>query len=143
MNATYLFSVFVNYLNQVHEVVPMPDVSRACAIIGASFLAGAMCSAHLIVFMTFERFYSIIQFNTIKKAKFIIVCVFLFGFSCNIPYLFITDNDNRYCIVNNDVAHSVEGQFYYWMHFTVGFAIPFVSLIIMNTVIIHTLQRRS
>ena len=149
MNTTYLFSVFVNYLNQVHEVVPMSDVRRACAIIGASFLAGAMCSAHLIVFMTFERFYSIIQphraasFNTVKKAKLIIVCVFLFGFSYNIPYLFITDNDNRYCIVNNDVAHSLEGQFYYWMHFTIGFAIPFVSLIIMNTVIIHTLQRRS
>ena len=124
----------------------MPHVRRACAIIGASFFAGAMCSAHLIVFMTFERFYSIIlphraaSFNTVKKAKMIIACVFLFGFTYNIPYLFITDNDNRYCIVNNDIAHSTEGQLYYWMHFTIGFAIPFVSLIIMNTVI---LQRRS
>ena len=127
----------------------MPHVRRACAIIAASFLAGAMCSAHLIVFMTFERFYSIIQphraasFNTVKKAKLIIICLFLFGFSYNIPYLFITDNDNRYCIVNNDIAYSVQGQVYYWMHFTIGFAVPFVSLIIMNTVIIHTLQRRS
>ena len=130
-------------------MVPMSHVHAACAIIGASFLAGTMCSAHLIIFMTFERFYSIIQphraasFNTVKRAKVIIICVFLFGFSYNIPYLFITGNNGRYCIVKNEVAQSIIGRLNFWLHFALSIGIPFLSLIIMNTVIIHTLQRRS
>ena len=37
----------------------------------------------------------------------------------------------------------MSGQFYYWLTFVLNFVIPFVSLVIMNTVIIKTLYRRS
>ena len=32
---------------------------------------------------------------------------------------------------------------YYWFSFTLNFALPFILLLIMNTVIIHTLRQRS
>ena len=108
-----------------------------------------MWSSHLIVFVTFERFYSIIRphkaasFNTVKRANITIACIYVFGFLFNMPYVFIGDNTGTFCIVNNDVARSLPGQIFYWLHFTVSFAMPFVFLISMNTVIIHTLRKRS
>ena len=37
----------------------------------------------------------------------------------------------------------VHGQLYYWLSLFVNFALPFVFLLIMNSVIIHTLRQRS
>ena len=108
-----------------------------------------MWSAHLIVFTTFERFYSIIRphkavsFNTVKRAKITIMFIFVLGFLFNIPYAFIGDNTGTFCIVKNDIARSLPGQIFYWLHFTVSFGMPFAFLITMNTVIIHTLRKRS
>ena len=36
-----------------------------------------------------------------------------------------------------------ERQFYYWLSFTINFVVPFVSLLVMNSVIINTLRKRS
>ena len=121
-----------------------------CSVLSTAWsLVGTTCSAHLIVFMTFELFYSIIQphraasFNTVKRAKIVIVCISLFDLSFNTPYFFITDNNGRYCVVDNAVAVSIPGRLFHWLHFTINFAFPFVSLISMNTVIIYTLQKRT
>ena len=35
------------------------------------------------------------------------------------------------------------GLFYYWLSFVIQFALPFISLLIMNSVIIHTLRNRT
>ena len=116
------------------------------SILLRSFLVGTTCSAHLIVLMTFERFYSIIHphraasFNTVKRAKIAIVCISVFDLLFNSPYFFITDNNGRYCVVDNAVA---VGKLFHWLHFTLNFAFPFVSLISMNTVIIYKLQKRT
>ena len=37
----------------------------------------------------------------------------------------------------------MSGKFYYWLTFLLNFIIPFVSLVIMNSVIIRTLYKRS
>ena len=108
-------SAFVRYLDRVHEIVPTTGVHLFCAVNGALSLVGTTCSAHLIVFMTFERFYNIIQphraasSNTIERAKISIVCILLFDLLFKSPYFFITDNNGRYCVVDNAVAVSIPG----------------------------------
>ena len=111
--------------------------------------SGSFCSTYFIIFMTFERFYSIIQphraasFNTVKKARIIIVCIVLISFSYSTPFLFVSHNLGRYCIFSKDFVDSKYGSFYYWLSFSIRFVLPFVSLMGMNAVIIHTLPKRS
>ena len=51
-----------------------------------------LCSTYLLIAMTFERFYSIIRphkaasFNTVMKAKIIIVCVLYCAFHILFPF---------------------------------------------------------
>ena len=143
------FPVLVRYLNLVHVIIPTNHLRLFCAVHSPLVLSGVTCSAYFVVLMTFERFYSIIQphkaasFNTVRKARITIACISLFVLSFHSPYFFIVLNTGRYCIMDNDVARTVSGKVLTWMHFTVFFVIPFVSLIIMNTVIIYTLQKRS
>ena len=106
------------------------------------------CSTYLLIAMTFECFYSIVRphkvasFNTIKRAKFTIGLIYTFSFSYNIPYLFIADNDGRICIQNKFAAVNVYGELYYWLSEVISFILPFVSLLTMNSIIIHTLRQR-
>ena len=99
--------------------------------------------------MTFERFYSIIMphkaasFNTIKKAWIIIIGVIILSILFHIPHLFISDSNGRFCVANRISAVNVFGAIYYWLSLVVSFAFPFVSLLIMNSFIIHTLRQRS
>ena len=68
---------------------------------------------------------------------------FVFSFSYNIPYLFIGDNNGRTCIPNRIASVNVFGTMYYWLTEIIGFILPFVCLLTMNSIIIHTLRQRS
>ena len=98
--------------------------------------------------MTFERFYSIIRphkaasFNTVKRARIIIVCIYVIGFSYSIPFWFTSDNSMRTCIPNKYASDNVLGELYHWLTEVITFIFPFVSLLTMNSVIIHTLNKR-
>ena len=107
-----------------------------------------MSSTWLILAMTFERFYSIIRphkaasFNTVKKAKIIIVSIFVFFTVFNIPHPFLSEMDGLRCIAW--VKRSlVLGQFYFYISIIMAFILPFSLLLAMNCVIIHTLKSRS
>ena len=99
--------------------------------------------------MTFERFYSIIRplkaasFNTVKRARIIIACVFVSCFSYCIPFLFITGTNGRTCVPNRFASVSLLGELYHWLSQIVLFIFPFLSLLIMNSSIIHILRQRS
>ena len=82
------------------------------------------------------------SFNTVKRAKITIVGIIFFSISYNLPYLFITSSKGRVCVsyVNNDIFYV---QVYYWSSLTISFILPFVTLLTMNSVIIHTLRQRS
>ena len=107
------------------------------------------CSTLFILSMTFGRFYSIIRphkaasFNTVKRAKITIVCIVMFSIPFNVPHLFVTGNDGRQCVPFGRALDKVIGLFYYWLSFVIYFVVPFVLLLIMNSVIIHTLRNRS
>ena len=144
-----LISAFTRYLNTVHDVDMPPNQYWYCTLVNSIVLTATMCSTCFIMTMTFERFYSIIRphkaasFNTVKKARIIIVCIIILSISFNIPHLFLSDHDGRFCVANRISSVNVYGAFYYWSSFAVNFALPFVSLLAMNSVIIHTLRQRS
>ena len=98
--------------------------------------------------MTFERFYSIIQphkaasFNTVKRAKIIIVSLFIIFHLYNLPYLFISTVDGLQCVPWGKISNVI-GQIYYYLQIFLAYIFPFVALLAMNCVIIHTLRTRS
>ena len=117
----------------------------AITILFASFL----CSTLLVVSMTFDRFYSIVKphkaasFNTVKRAKVTIICIITFSILYNIPHLFVSDHNEWECLPYGTAMGKPYGEFYYWLSFTINFAVPFVSLLIMNSVIINKIRKRS
>ena len=108
----------------------------------------SLCSALLIVTMTFERFYSIVQphkaasFNTVKRAKIAIVCIFVFSTVFTIPHLYTTLQVGKDCIPLGRGFSTLPFKFYSWMSISLNFCSPFILLLIMNSVIIHTLRTR-
>ena len=139
------------YLTLAHGV-QMP-LSRAwhCRLTIPMSFTSTLCSALFILSMTFDRFYSIIRphkaasFNTVKRAKITIFCIFAFSIIFNIPHWFTTFNIAAMCLPfgNLPIMSKTYSQFYYWLSFVLQFAFPFVSLLIMNSVIIHTLRNRN
>ena len=107
-----------------------------------------MSSTGFILGMTFERFYSIIRphkaasFNTVKRAKITIACIILLSILFDVPHVFMTFKVGKNCIPYG-YGDSVVKQFYCWLSLVVNFFLPFVLLLIMNSVIIHTLRQRS
>ena len=144
-----LFSAAVSYMEQVLGVEMPPNQLWYCRLFHLALFFSSMCSCYLLITMTFERFYSIIRphkaasFNTVKRARIVIVCVFLFSLFYSIPYLFIAGNSGKLCIPNAMASKNVFGELYYWLSQILLFAFPCLSLLTMNSVIIHTLRKRS
>ena len=138
----------MSYLEQTQVVTTAPTKRWYC--LSHVFLdhSGCLGSNYLLIAMTFERFYSIIRplkaasVNTIKKARIIIICISLFSLSSCIPYLFISGYVGKVCVPNLMASYSVLGLMYSWMIESVTYLVPFVSLLVMNSVIIHTLRNR-
>ena len=145
----FRFSASPRYLNQVHNVAMVPNQFWYCRLLAFTVLSSIQCSTYLVIAMTFECVYSIIRphkaasFNTVKKAKTIIAFIYIFSFSYNIPYLFIASSNGKICINNTIASVNVYGELYYWLSEVISFILPFVSLLTMNSVIIHTLRQRS
>ena len=100
-----------------------------------------------IVSMTFEGFYSIIRphkaasFNTVKRAKIPITCIVSILY--NLHNIFLTDNIGRFCIPAADYKTELLPKIFYWLSVFLFFALPFVLLLGMNSVIIYTIGKRS
>ena len=142
-------SGFVTYLAMDYSVTFPPDPYRFCtltnSIVFFAFLSGTL----LILSMTFDRFYSIIRphkaasFNTVKRAKITIVCIIIFSIIYNIPHLFISTQENWQCLPYGKAMEKPYGQVYYFFSFVINYALPFVLLLIMNSVIINKIRTRS
>ena len=138
------------YLTLGHDIKMPMNPYWYCAITITINFTSILSSTLLIVSMTFDRFYSIIRphkaasFNTIKRAKITIVCIVLFSILFNVSHFFTTTNNHWLCLPfgNQVVMAKWYSRFYYWLSFTVQFVIPFISLLSMNSVIIHTLRNR-
>ena len=124
-----------------------PNQYWHCTLIFFFMLTSTMCSTFFIMSMTFERFYSIIRphkaasFNTVKRAKNTIVGIVVLCLLYNSPHFVVSIHHGRRCVPYGKAVPFV--QVYYWFSFSLSFIIPFISLLSMNTVIIHTLRKRS
>ena len=134
------------YLNQVQKVEMPPNQQWHCNLITAISITCQYSSTYFIIFMTFERFYSIVRphkaasFNTVKRAKVTIVCIVLCSGLCNSPhFVFI----GRMCFPAGKGLSLTAGMVYYWLRLLISFLTPFFSLLTMNCFIIHTLRHRS
>ena len=140
---------FTTYLSMEHDVEFPPSQYWTCALSMTVLFTAILCSTLLILSMTFDRFYSIIRphkaasFNTVKRAKITIVCIIIFSIIYNIPHLVVSVNENRQCLPYGKAMEKSYGQMYYWLSFVVNFALPFVLLLSMNTVIIHKIRKRT
>ena len=123
-----------------------PNQQWYCRIATPFIWTASLCSTLFILSMTFDRFIGIIMphkaasFNTVKRAKITIVCVVIFSILFNIPYLYTVTNEARECVP--DVKGTAK-IFYNWLTYVIQFIIPFVSLLTMNSFIIHTLRKRA
>ena len=127
----FLVSGLVTYLSIVHHVHSPPNFYWFCTAGNLVFFTSFLCSTLLIVSMAFDRFYSIIRphkaasFNTVKRAKIIIVCIALFSILYNIPHLFISAVNGRQCLPYGAALGKFYGQFYHWLSLVFSFALPF------------------
>ena len=98
--------------------------------------------------MTFDRFYSILMplkaasFNTVKRTKITIICIYVFAFAYNIPHAFLVDSQTYQCVPYGTASNVPYGMVYYWFSFVVNYALPFLLLLSMNSIIIHKIRQR-
>ena len=126
-----------------------PNQQWHCNLIMTISITCQYSNTYFIIFMTFERFYSIIRphkaasFNTVKRAKIIIVCIVICSGLCNSPHLVFTLSTGRMCFPAGKGLPLKAGIVYYWIRLFISFLTPFFSLLTMNCFIIHTLRHRS
>ena len=126
-----------------------PDQHWYCVIERYLNYSSCLASNTLLVSMTTQRFYSIIQplkaasVNTVGKTRKTVLFICLFSCLYCIPFFFVAGNIGQEC-VSNLIAHSsVYGELYHWCTEVLTYILPFFSLLLMNSVIIHTLRLRS
>ena len=145
----FIFSALTAFLNQFHHIDMPSNQLWYCRIQMFNLHLSTFCSNYLLITMTFERFYSIIRphkaasFNTAKKARITIVCIVVGFTSYSAPLLFIGGTYGKFCVSNRFASETIMGALYYWLTEIFSFLIPFISLLTMNSVIIHTLTQRS
>ena len=139
-------SALTRYLNQVIGVDLPVSQPWSCRLQSYTLHSSSLTSNYLLISMTFERFYSIIRphkaalFNTVKKAKIIILCIFMGCFFNSIPFLFLGANIGTKCIPIKNASDKLLHELYYWIQEILIFIFPFISLLTMNSVIINTLK---
>ena len=127
----------------------LPSTFWYCTIWVTIASSANLCSTLFLLSMTFDRCYSILRphkaasFNTVKRAQITITCIVVFSMLFNIPHLFATAQRGRKC---NPIGKAVEYPYlriYSWLTSVLNCFLPFVLLLLMNTLIIHTLGRQS
>ena len=146
-----MFSVpgFLRYLNTGRNMDIPPNQLWFCKVSITIMSASSLCSTLFILSMTFERFYSIIRphkaasFNTVRRAIVTIVCIVFISVIYRIPHLFMMSFSGRTCLSHVKGRNYIFGQMYYWTDNIAIFVIPLTLLLVMNSIIIHTLCKRS
>ena len=137
------------YLEEAHGMDIPPNKLWHCRLLMFDFFWAFLFSAYILIAVTFERFYSIIRphkaasFNTVKRARRIIISLCLLSFCYLIPFLLVGSTNATEYVPNKYASDNGIGEMYYWLTDILTFFIPFIFLLIMNSVIIYTLKNRS
>ena len=145
---TVVISALVTHLATQAGVRFPPNQFWFCRFVVPCIFSGFLCSTLLVVSMTFDRFYSILMplkaasFNTVKRSRFTIICIYLFGFALNIPQAFLVSSETYQCNPYGKAGYVPYGMVYYWFSFVINYVLPFLLLLSMNSVIIHKIRQR-
>ena len=145
---TVVISALVTHLATQAGVRFPPNQFWFCRFVVPCIFSGFLCSTLLVVSMTFDRFYSILMplkaasFNTVKRSRFTIICIYLFGFAFNIPQAFLVGSETYQCNPYGKAGYIPYGMVYYWFSFVINYVLPFLLLLSMNSVIIHKIRQR-
>ena len=99
------------------EISPSPY--WRCTVTTTILSVATGCSTWFILSMTFERFYSIIRphkaasFNTVKRARVIIVCITVIMTLYSLPHLFMTSAVGSVCVPYSAGMDYLVGKVYY------------------------------
>ena len=141
-------SGFISYLTIDRGVYVPPGPKWYCRVAQLFNFTSFLCSTLLILSMTFDRFYSIIMphkaasFNTVKRAKITVACIVIVSILYNLPHLYLTSYVGWECLPYANAQEYQLGKLYFWLSLVVQFALPFVCLLTMNSVIIHKIRNR-
>ena len=131
-----------------HDVFVPPGPNWYCRVANLFNFTSHLCNTLLILSMTFDRLYSIIlphkaaSFNTIKRARITVILIIIMSILYNLPHLYLTSSVDWECIPYGNAQEYPLGELYYWLSLVVQFALPFVCLLTMNSVIIHKIRNR-
>ena len=131
-----------------HDVYVPPGPKWYCRVANLFNFTSFLCSTLLILSMTFDRLYSILMphkaasFNTVKRAKITVVIITTISILYNLPHLYLTSYVGWECIPYGNAKEYSFGEIYYWLSIVVQFALPFICLLTMNSVIIHKIRNR-
>ena len=145
---TFFIAGFIAYLAMEHGVYVPPGAKWLCRVKPCILFISFLCSTLFILSMTFDRFYSIVVphkaalFNTFKRAKITVTCITIVSILYNLPHLFLSSHVNWECVPFGNAEGNLFGEFYYWLSVVIQFALPFILLLIMNSIIIHKIRNR-
>ena len=95
--------------------------------------------------MTIDKFIAIkwphkaALYSTPRRAKIIVICIFVAVVIYNIPHLFLTRVIGNVCFAS--AAEGVITKVYSWVSFVLNAVIPFTMLIYMNSVIVKAIRK--
>ena len=69
--------------------------------------------------------------------------IFIIFILYSLPHFFMTIPNGNICVPYAKGMDHLAGKVYYWLDIFIGFGFPFVALLLINSVSIHTLCERS
>ena len=142
-------SGFIRFLNMSYELDIPPNQHTFCVVAMGLVNVSTISSTYFLLFMTFERFYSIIRphkaasVNTVKRAKVSIVCIVMYSIIIFSPFLFTSSVKGRISLPQAKLMQTVPGLVFYWFSTSLNTIVPFMLFLIMNSIIIHVICNRS
>ena len=119
-----------------------------CSVVWPITAASTMAGSYLIVAMTFDRLIAVkwplkaITWCTMKRARLTSIFIILGCSLFKLPYAWITRAAKPLLCLAFQVKQTSLLRGYYWINAAITNYIPFVSLLVLNTLIIHTLRKR-
>ena len=138
-----MFMCFYDYLVavvQIHNWYPLE-----CKFLIIVALFALQNCTFLVVAMTVDKYIAIkwphkaATYSTPRRAKIIVIFVYMFVFIYNIPHLFLSIIIGNQCLAYG--ISSVIARLYSWLSFNLNAIIPFTMLIYMNYVIVKSVRK--
>ena len=152
---TYMMAISINdnlvmlillyqWLLKNTEIQILTDL--VCKILGSSLFIFVYNGTYQVILMTFDKCFAItlphksLSFCTPKRARLMLLITFITMVIFNSPHFYLTK-----FVVSDCSGYAVKGKLvtmYLYLSFVVTSVVPFLSLVIMNFIIIRAVKKR-